>query len=321
MSVPEEQNHVSRADRAEVKEAYRRVLAGSDVRERSVEVRPGERVHVLEKGDGPPLVMLHGTASSAPFLFPLLGHLDDVRAMAVDRPGQGLSDPIDLPRHGYRQAVIAWGDRLLDALGLETTALLGHSTGGLWAVWYALARPARVDRLLLIGAAPALPLTRCPFPIRMIATPGVGRVLDRLAPPSPKSMMQLARFMGEEETLADHPAVIDLLVATGRDRVAAVTDRAEVQVIVSPFALVSPSGFRRRARVQPVELRRLAVPTLVVWGDREPVGSVADARAVTDLIPDAHLEVLPAGHAPLLGHGRRIAAIATEFLATKRSTR
>lgn len=316
MTTHEAQN---RLPRTEVRDAYQRVLAGSAVHARTVEVGAGERVHILEKGDGPPLVLLHGTASSAAFLFPLLEHFENVRAMAADRPGQGLSDPVDLPRDGYREAAVAWVDRLLDALGLDTTALLGHSMGGLWALWYALARPERVDRLLLVGATPTLPLTRCPLPFRMMATPGLGKLVQRLAPPSPKSIMQLARFVREDQTLPRHPAVIDSLVATGRDSVAAETDEHELRVIVSPFALASPSGFRRNARVLPAELQRLTAPTLVVWGEDEPVGGAAVARAVTELIPDARLELLPAGHAPWLGHGSRIASIATDFLATRRS--
>ena len=45
-----------------------------------------------------------------------------------------------------------------------------------------------------------------------------------------------------------------------------------------PFALVSPSGLRRRSRVPPDELRQVAVPTLVIWGERDPLGGASVAR-------------------------------------------
>ena len=47
----------------------------------------------------------------------------------------------------------------------------------------------------------------------------------------------------------------------------------------------------------------------MIWGDHDPVVPVADARAVAELIPDARLEVLPAGHVPQLGHPERVAQL------------
>ena len=61
------------------------------------------------------------------------------------------------------------------------------------------------------------------------------------------------------------------------------------------------------------DLRRLGVPTLMIWGDRDPVVPLAQARAVAAEIPDARLEVLPAGHVPQLGHPDRVAALLEEF--------
>jgi pimeloyl-ACP methyl ester carboxylesterase len=306
-------HQIERVDTIDVQQAYDRLLATASVRRVHVEVGAGRRVHLLERGEGPPLVMLHGTTASAGFFMPLLDELDGVRALAPDRPGHGLSDPIDLPRDRFRDAVVGWLDRLLDTLGLDAPALLGHSGGGIWALWYALARPDRVERLVLI-APPALPGTRCPLPMRPMATPGVGALLSRLAPPSPKSVLRFADFMGERETLARHPDLVDLFVATGRDRTADRVGRAEIRALASPFALLSPSGFRRRARVRSDELRRLSMPTLVIWGEREPLGDVSVARSITELIPDARLEVLPAGHAPWLGDPARTAGAIMEFV-------
>ena len=49
----------------------------------------GNRVHLLEQGAGPPVVLLHGTGNPAGFLLPLLQELHGVRAIAPDRPGVG----------------------------------------------------------------------------------------------------------------------------------------------------------------------------------------------------------------------------------------
>ena len=302
-----------RSSSVEVQAAYERVLADTSVGSTFIEAGAGSRIHLLEKGDGPPLVLLHGTTASAGQFMPLFNELDVVRALAPDRPGHGLSDPINLTRDRFRDAVVEWLDQLLDTLDVDTPALLGHSGGGIWALWYALARPDRVQRLVLI-APPALPGTRCPLPIRLMATPGVGELISRLAPPSPKSVRRFAKFMGEQQTLARHPELIDLFVATGRNPTADRVAREELRALASPFALVSPSGFRRRARVRPDELRQLRTPTLVIWGTNEPLGNAAVAQALSDMIPDARLHLLPTGHAPWLGQPVQTAAAITDFV-------
>ena len=289
---------------------YERLLAGASVRSRHVEVGAGSRVHLLEKGAGPPVVLLHGTGNPAGFL-PLLNELHGVRAIACDRPGVGLSDPVDLPGDRYRESAVAWLDRLLDTLELDTTTLLGHSGGGVWALWYALAHPDRVERLVLLGV-PTLPETRCPLPIRLVATPGWGGCCRGWRHPAP------GRCCGWRALWARRtPSPVTRTWSTcWWPRDGTVTDRAtraEFRALVSPFALLSPSGFRRHERVRPDELRLLAVPTLVLWGERDPVGGIPVARAVTELIPDAHLEVLPTGHGPWLGLPTRTAATVTDF--------
>src|SRR5919106_2845503 len=100
------------------------VLATWGVGHRFVEAVPGERVHVLEHGDGPPLVILHGTGPTSIQLLPLVSRITRSRVVAVDRPGFGLSDPHDWsgPR---RKASVEWLDVVLDALGLEAVSLLG----------------------------------------------------------------------------------------------------------------------------------------------------------------------------------------------------
>jgi pimeloyl-ACP methyl ester carboxylesterase len=297
----------------EMRQVYERILGAGSIRGRLVDVGAGTRVHVLEKGAGDPLVLIHGTSTTAGFFVPLLNELNGIRAIAPDRPGQGLSDPIEIPRHRYHDAAGAWLDRVLNTLDLGAITLLGHSAGGVLALRYALAHPHRIKRLVLI-APPTLPHTRCPLPYRLIGTPGLGDLLPRLLPPSPKSTLQFVSFMGEKTTIVNHPHMLDLLVAAARDPLAATTARREARVLVTPFALLSPSGFRRGSRVRPDELRRIAMPTLLIWGEREPLGDASVAQGVIDLIPNARLVMLPAGHAPWLGYPAETGAAITDFM-------
>lgn len=295
---------------------YEQLLENTSTTTRKIEVG-GHRVNVIETGNGGPiLVLLHGTGSYSPFFLPLLKHLKGIHAICPDRPGQGLSDPIDLPPDNYREIAVDWVDRFLDSVNKKNVALLGHSMGGLWALWYALARPNRVKRLVLIGP-PQLPGTRTPFPYRIMATPGIGELLQKLSPPSPKSVLQFASFMGEHASICRHPEIIELLVASGRNPVTARTDLAEGRTIISPLALISRSGFRKRMRVRQEELQKLSIPTLLVWGQNEPLGDAKVAKEVSELIPHCQIEIIPGGHAPWLGHPHRVAKLITTFVGNQ----
>ena len=146
----------------EVRQTYERALARTSVCSRYVEIEAGNRVHLLETGAGPPVVLLHGTVDSAGFLLPLLNELDGVRALAPDLPGRGLSDPIDLPLHRYPETAVAWLNDLLDTLELDTVAVVGHSGGGRWAFVVRNGSPgpgqaARADRCSRVAQDPLPP--------------------------------------------------------------------------------------------------------------------------------------------------------------------
>ena len=284
-----------------------RMIGASPARSRHIEVRSGRRVHLIEAGEGPPVVLLHGSNTSSLSLLPVFEHLEGVRAIAVDRPGFGLSEPVHVPRGRFREAAIQFVDEILDELGLETSALAGQSMGGTWALWYALACPERVRRLVLIGSAPLLPGTRPPAPVRAMATPVVGDLLARVKP-NATMVVRLMSSMGEKDTIVRYPDLIDSLVAAGTDPIASAVNLAELRAVISSF------GFRRSLRVHPDELRRLTAPTLVIWGDHDPVGAVKVAQEIAMLVPEAQLEVLPAGHVPYLGHPNRVSTLVSGFV-------
>ena len=297
-----------RARPDEVLDIHRRMLGASTADGRTIELRCGRRVHVIEAGEGTPVVFLHGSGTSSLSAISLLEHLAGVRMIAVDRPGYGLSDPVDVPRERFRDAAVEFIGATVDELGLESFALAGGSMGGTWAFWYALARPERVRRLALLGSAPLLPGTRAPAPLRVMAAPVVGDLLPRLVKPNAKMVVRMMSSMGEGETIVRHPDLIDAIVAAGRDPIASATDRAELRAILTPLR------FRRALRVKPSELQHLTVPTLLIWGDHDPVGTVEMARTVASLIPDAQLEVVAAGHAVWLGDPKRISGLLCAFV-------
>lgn len=303
----------------EVLDVHERILGASPARSRYIEVSSGRRVHVIEAGEGSPVIFLHGTGEASISLLAqdvgdagrgpsLIDRLEGVRAIAVDRPGFGLSQPLHVPRERFRDTAIEFIDEVLDELRLETSALAGSSLGGTWALWYAIARPERVRRLVLIGSAPLLPDTRVPPPVRVMTAPVVGDVLARVVKPNAKMVLRLMSSMGEKDTIVRYPDLIESLVAAGSDPVASAANLAEFRAISSPF------GFRRALRVHPSELRGLTVPTLIMWGDHDPVGSVEVAQVSAKLIPNAQLEVLSAGHVPWFGSPARVSELLSKFV-------
>jgi pimeloyl-ACP methyl ester carboxylesterase len=282
-----------------------------DVHRRHVETRGGHQVHVVEAGHGAPAVFLHGTNTSSLGFTPLFGHLAGVRAITVDRPGRGLSDPRPVPRSRFREAAVEFVDDVLDALEIDEASLVGQSGGGIWTLWYALARPERVGAIVLLGSVPLLPGTRCPAPLRAMATPGLGALLSRIAKPTPRTLVRLLASVGEGDTITRYPALIDALVAGGNDPVARTADIAELR------ALIQPLGFRRSMRFSADDLRTITARTLLLWGDRDPVGSADVARSAARLLPNAELEILPCGHVPQLGHPERVATLLSSFLASR----
>jgi pimeloyl-ACP methyl ester carboxylesterase len=292
---------------APLREGYERMVRAAGVQSRFIRRPSGGRVHVIEAGDGPPVVHLHGNNTSSLSHLMLLEHLTTVRSYLVDRPGFGLSEPDDFPRKSFRQCAVRFIDEVLDELGVDSAVLAGASGGGTWAIWYALDRPERARGLVMLGSVPLLPGGHIPLGIRLMATPGLGEVLSRAVRPGRRMLLRLMSSVGEGDTILRYPDLLDSLIAAARDPVATAANVAEFR------ALLSPLGMRSATRIRPDDLRRLAAPTLMIWGDHDPVVSVAAARAAADLIPDSRLEVLPGGHVPQLGNPERVADLLEEF--------
>lgn len=292
---------------AGMREVYGRMLHASGAHGRFVTLGTGRRVHVVEAGEGTPVVHLHGGNTSALSHLMLLEHATMVRSYLVDRPGMGLSDPSDFPRGAFRGFAVRFVDDVLDALELENAVLAGASGGGIYALWYALEHPQRVRGLAMLGSTPTLPGGHLPLPIRLMAMPVLGDVMTRAVKPGRRMLLRMMASVGEADTIRRKPDLLDSLVAGARDPVAVAANRAEFRALISPF------GYRPAARIRPEDLRRLSVATLMIWGDHDPVVPIEAARAAAQLIPDARLEILPAGHVPQLGHPEQVAELLTAF--------
>jgi pimeloyl-ACP methyl ester carboxylesterase len=129
-----------------------------------------------------------------------------------------------------------------------------------------------------------------------------------MPPPSRETVIGSMAGMVEAETIVRYPEQIDALVAAGGDRVAAEASMREFR------AMFAPTGWRPDLQVRREDLGRVSVPTLLVWGERDPLGGADVAGEVADSMIDARLRLVPAGHAPWLGDPDDIATTVGEFL-------
>lgn len=136
------------------------------------------RIHYLDRGDGPPVVVLHGNGAMLEELesSDLIEHLArSHRVIALDRPGFGLSTRPDRtwsPEHEARLV-----QTLMHRLGVERPVIVAHSWATLVALSLALENPDSISGLVLIGGY-YYPTTRADVVVqRLIAMPVVGDVL------------------------------------------------------------------------------------------------------------------------------------------------
>jgi pimeloyl-ACP methyl ester carboxylesterase len=114
----------------------------------------GKRLHVLQTGEGPDIVLIHGASGNMrDFTLDLVPRLADrYRVTVVDRPGLGNSDRLD--RDGA--TIFEQADVLVQAvaqLGVERPLVLGHSYGGAVALAWATRHPEATAGLILLAAA------------------------------------------------------------------------------------------------------------------------------------------------------------------------
>jgi pimeloyl-ACP methyl ester carboxylesterase len=278
---------------------------GAEVEERFLHLaQTGLRVRMLSHGSGPPLVLLHGVSLSAAVWAPLFAELHGFRLLAVDLPGHGLSDPVRYRRGRVREHANRMTDDILDALGLDHAPVIGHSLGGMFALWHAAARADRISALIAVGVpAVAFPGVRVRMPLSPLTVRGLGVAI--LRSPSPRSIYRrvLAQGLGREEVKMSPDSLIEALRLSSR--------RPENARTVA--SLMHAIDRFRRPRTESVltdaELAAIRVPTLFILGTNDPYLSPEDARPSIDRIPTAALHEMPASHGPWLVDPPRVSRL------------
>jgi pimeloyl-ACP methyl ester carboxylesterase len=259
----------------------------------------GRRVYVEDRGQGEPVVLVHGFgASSYCWRYVADDLAKDFRVVTLDLAGFGFTER---PRRKADYTRYAQGELVLGVareLGLERFHLVGHSYGAAVSVALAVRAPQRILSLTLVdAAAPDYPLDR-----RSVAASfqPLTTLFVRL-----KSLRRGNVERSLEGTVADPATVTAEMVDEYRRRLTVEGAARGFWGLTAPVA--DPQGR--------VSLADLDVATLVVWGARDLLIPVAEARRATAVMAQYRFVVIAdAGHAVMEDRPAEFASLLRRFL-------
>lgn len=225
--------------------------------------------------------------------------------IAPDLLGHGRSDK---PRTDYSLGAFAAGLRdLLDALGISRATIVGQSLGGGVAMQFMYQHPQYCRRLVLISSGGLGPDVG--WVLRLLAAPGAELLLPLIAPKAVVALgNRLRPLLGRigfgspqaEQTWQSYSSLSDPPTRAAFQR----TLRSVVDHHGQAVSALSRLGMH------------LEVPSLVIWGDRDPIIPVAHAYSVQAARPGSVLEVLPGvGHYPHVEAAAEVVDIIEHFFA------
>jgi pimeloyl-ACP methyl ester carboxylesterase len=270
------------------------------------------RVAYTDRGDGPPVLLLHGCPFSS-FVWrnviPALASSAH-RCVAPDLLGLGDTEtPSDADWSLPAQLAMVVG--FLDALKLERVDVVGHDHGGAIAQMLAANQPERIDRLVLCNAEaydnwpsgderPFVVATQLPI---------IG-ALFRLALSSPKTfklILSAAHAVKDRSTLTD-----ELVAGYVRANLSDSHKRAKTARFLA--GQLDPAN--NRCTVDAIDgLRRFDRPTMLLWGTEDAhFGPEWADRLATDIPGFRRKELLPTGHLLMEEQPERVSELLAEFL-------
>jgi pimeloyl-ACP methyl ester carboxylesterase len=276
------------------------------VTERTIPSDDGGKIHVVERGQGPPVVLVHGITLSAAVWGNQLHDLSAThRVIAVDQRGHGKShpgtEPADLARLGTDLLTV------LEAMEVRDAVVVGHSMGGMVLLRLAADRlealSERVAGLILVGTSGG-PVSRLPYwgqvaPVVAQMAGGRIRLSHRagrgLLPSGDLSYLIARRAFGARP----EPTQVEMARAIIDDSAPLVV--AELLLDVMSVDLCADIG-------------KVDLPAQVIVGSKDRLLPPWTARRMADALPQAELLTLPrCGHMVMLERPRELSAAIARF--------
>jgi pimeloyl-ACP methyl ester carboxylesterase len=272
----------------------------------------GLRLHCVEAGTGPLVVLLHGFPEFWYAWRHQLPALADAgyRVVAPDLPGYNTSDKPPRVRD-YRPRLLAQEVAdLIGALGAGSAAVAGHDWGGALAWLLAMHHPERIQRLVVLNA---------PHPIRFLTGLRRPRQLRRswyiLAfqlPWLPERLIAARDFQALRRALGRQPTRPGAFTAQDIDHyVAAAAQPGALRAAINYYR----AAVRANPLAQAQTLRRVDIPTLVIWGDQDRYLGRALAEPDPAWVPEVRVERIPeASHWVQADAPERVNQLMVDFL-------
>ncbi|TYL45548.1 alpha/beta fold hydrolase [Nocardioides sp. BGMRC 2183] len=246
-----------------------------------------------EAGDGPPLLMLHGSGPGVTgwrnFGDNLARFAPHFRCLILEFPGFGVSDPTDL--HPMMAAMPAVGD-FLDALGLAGEGdggvdIIGNSMGGVVATRFAIAQPDRVRRMVTVGGMGANIFSPAPGE-------GIKLLQEFTEEPTRERLVQWLESM-----VFDQSMVTEELIQARWDQATEPSTLASARKMYGKAAWAAMKQAAATSDAPPywAMLHKVKARTLITWGRDDRVSPMDMALVPMRTIPDVELHVFPnCGH-------------------------
>jgi poly(3-hydroxyoctanoate) depolymerase len=252
----------------------------------------GQGVRYRVRGDGPPLLMIHGVGAPLEFWRPLEDRLADFRTITVDPPGAGRSST-PRGRFGMREYAGVMDD-LLAHLGLDSVNVLGLSLGGMMAQELARQSPQRVEKLVLASTTCGLGSVPVP-PQRWAAIASPLRFYSR------RHYRRIAPILYGRQIIED-PALLD--------------EHLDIRRRCRPSIRGHYTQLRAASTWSSLPwLRKLEMPVLVIAGSDDQLVPVLNGRMIASSVRDGRLEIIEGGsHVCLLQESARTSELIRDFL-------
>ena len=263
-----------------------------------------QRIHYLDYGSGPPVLLLHGGGAGSGIWFRQIAVLSQShRVIAPDHPVFGLSSQkaYEAP---FVDSIFRYLTGFIDALGLGRIDVAALSMGAQGALSVAINSPERINRLIVIGSTG---LGRAfPMVFRLGTVPLIGRMIvrpNRWGQDTYFKMMEVVDSNFVDAEIYKQYAYDVTLPAGHTDAM-----RASCKVITGLGG--------QKSIFTDDELESIKVPTLAIWGEHDKVIPVEHGYRLAELVQNSSLYIIAnSAHVPLLDNPDQVNDLLTGFFS------
>jgi pimeloyl-ACP methyl ester carboxylesterase len=236
----------------------------------------GFKIHYLEAGTGPTLILLHGLGGNSGNWSFNIGPLSrKYRVIVPDQIGFGRSDK---PLIEYRvETYVDFLDKFMSELKIPKASLVGNSMGGWVAAAYAIEHPEKVEALVLADSAGFAP-----------SKDFDSKILYSLNPSTRMQTRAVLELVFYNKVLFSSDAAVDMALTQRMNAGDGYTISKLVESVI------------RGEDVLDSRLSKITQPTLIIWGRQDGLLKLSEGERFQREIPKAKLIVFEqCGHAPM----------------------